>query len=856
MKSFGFKNGGGCIKKIALLGAVASIFIGCSSSNKTDDLKSFYVAPIKYDSLKVNNTDLSSGSLRLTNQDIRAKKDLSVFRYYDSNQKDKNEYFGNFKINYQKIFNKKIDYKNEPIASNLYMSEQEACQNGFDDLKDKIYLGKLNGAQAIYNEKNRLCDIYEDGQIKASLIIKNKKTKNIVSKKVLLLDDLAKELLFIKQSDGSYLSINDKTLTLNEDDDYYILKRKNDNIEYYDKKSLKLSKIKIGPREINLEYKDDKLVSIKNSFNQTISLSYNDKGLIEKITDIDGLAIEYSYDENNNLISITYKDGSTKKFEYDSNGKLISLIDANGVKSLNITYSNGKVSGISKANGKEKKEFTYGNDVEVKELSGLVKKHSFKVINSALKVTTIDDGSATEQYFYNSDALLVKKIDKLGVATTYSYNQRGLVVEQINKAGLKDEQITQISYDKNFNKPIKVVKAGVATFYEYNKNGLLTKKIQGSVNPALKRLNKTFLKSLRVADTTQTKSTSYDYNDLGLPTATTLPNGAKNQTVYDDSGNPKELINPLGFKTAQEFDSAGRVTKKIDSNGVETTYKYDKAGRLLESNTNNKVTKYEYDKAGRLVKTTYPSGLETYSVYDENGNVIQSGDNQGNKTTNSYDDNNNLIKTVTYKDNDIIYSQESIYDSKNRLIKTIDALGNETTYTYNKKDQKISQTDSLGRVTRYEYDQTGNLVKEIRADGSVVEYVYNAKGLKTKVITPNGANFSFEYDNFDRATLKSNPDLGDTTYEYDISDNIIKETYANGNTKEYTYDKLNRVTSITYSNTQGEQEQTTYTYDEGEYAKGKLSLVQDSSGSTRFSYDRDGNIIKIEKTIDNQTFVR
>jgi len=48
----------------------------------------------------------------------------------------------------------------------------------------------------------------------------------------------------------------------------------------------------------------------------------------------------------------------------------------------------------------------------------------------------------------------------------------------------------------------------------------------------------------------------------------------------------------------------------------------------------------------------------------------------------------------------------------------------------------------------------------------------------------------------------------------------------------------------------------TYAYDEGDNAKGKPTSITDPSRSTSLEYDKDGNIIKKTKTINNQTFTQ
>ena len=62
-----------------------------------------------------------------------------------------------------------------------------------------------------------------------------------------------------------------------------------------------------------------------------------------------------------------------------------------------------------------------------------------------------------------------------------------------------------------------------------------------------------------------------------------------------------------------------------------------------------------------------------------------------------------------------------------------------------------------------------------------------------------------------------------------------------------------RLTSTTYQN---QSLTINYAYDEGDNAKGKLTSITDPSGSTHLEYDKDGNIIKKTKTINNQPFTQ
>jgi RHS repeat-associated protein len=77
---------------------------------------------------------------------------------------------------------------------------------------------------------------------------------------------------------------------------------------------------------------------------------------------------------------------------------------------------------------------------------------------------------------------------------------------------------------------------------------------------------------------------------------------------------------------------------------------------------------------------------------------------------------------------------------------------------------------------------------------------------------------------------------------------IVSLAYSNNK------NDLNHITSIIYRDIQGNQEQITY--DNRDNNKRKLTSIEDSRSVTNYSYDSDGKIIKIEKVINNHTFVR
>ena len=835
-----------------------ALLSGCSSKS-TEDNNAFYLTPLQTSSAKVSNIDLVTGAVTVNMSDVSARKQLSFTRVYASHSNDSNQALGNFTHSFSKHINPKLNYESEPIASTLQVTAKEACETGWTQLAPKVLLGKLENAQAIYNATKEVCDIYEDGEIKASMLIKNKETQALASNALKLFKNPnGTELLFFKNKEGLWENSTKSPIVFEETNEGCKLSLPNDTVETYNAEGY-LVNINQAGQNLTLSYNDKQLTTLTNSFDQSIELVYDmNTSLLQEVKSYDDTKVLYTYNEKNQLTTVTYADNSTKSYSYDDAGRLAAIKDTSGTSIKTYTYNDeGKVTNTASTNGANAQTLSYSKENTSIIQNGTESIYSFLIQHSLAKTKSISDDEGTATYTYDANGYPLTSTNKLGVITQSTYDERGLLVSQVNKAGTSSEEIILKSYHKTLHKPTKVVKAGVATFYTYNDNGQLTKKVQGSVNPSYKIVSakKMFgysAKSLKSAGDIQTKESSYEYNDQGLPSGSTQPNGASISSKYDAEGNPTQNTNALGFTAkTTKFDKAGRALESIDINGKVSTSTYDTMGRVLTSTVDGQTTTYEYDGNGRATKTIYPDGLETYSKYDSSGNTQESGDNQGTKTLNTYDSNNNLIASKTYKDGTLTNKSQTEYDNKNRVIATIDSFNNKTLFAYNTKGQKTKTTDVLGRVTTYEHDSLGQLIKETNPEQKTTEYTYNTKGQKTKVITPNKAVFIFDYDALQRVTSKANPDRGESTYTYDISDNIASETNAKDETKTYTYDLANRKTSTSYEDASLNE---MYEYDQGENAKGKLTKITDVSGSLAFTYDAKGNLATKIQEIDTQAF--
>jgi len=106
------------------------------------------------------------------------------------------------------------------------------------------------------------------------------------------------------------------------------------------------------------------------------------------------------------------------------------------------------------------------------------------------------------------------------------------------------------------------------------------------------------------------------------------------------------------------------------------------------------------------------------------------------------------------------------------------------------------------------------------------------------------------YDGFGRRTAIYDPDKGRTSFTYNPSGQLECETPPDGTTTCKTYDSLGRLQNVRRASTGGIVI-ASYIYDEAEsaFGAGRLTSVQDESGTKRFHYDSmTGLVNRVERT--------
>ncbi|WP_429002982.1 RHS repeat domain-containing protein [Xanthomonas sacchari] len=171
-------------------------------------------------------------------------------------------------------------------------------------------------------------------------------------------------------------------------------------------------------------------------------------------------------------------------------------------------------------------------------------------------------------------------------------------------------------------------------------------------------------------------------------------------------------------------------------------------------------------------------------------------------------------------------------------------------------------TDALKHKTQTDYDPL-NRVKQTTQDvggiAAKTQFDYDALDRIAKVTDPKGLATVYQYNGLGDLLKLTSPDTGVTSYTYNSAGDMVTQTDARGTKTSYLYDALGRLTKTTYAD---KALIATYTYDASQnvcaagetFALGRLSRLQDGSGTTQYCYDRFGRVVRKVQTTNGKAF--
>ena len=648
----------------------------------------------------------------------------------------------------------------------------------------------------------------------------------------------------IRTTYGSYIPMGDSLTDCNliKDEKGYTLYLRDDKIYNFDFGGNLITVADSKGRSVVFTYDNDNVKVTDSATGLYITYHQNERGLIDKVTDIGGRTTYLMYDDNDNLITYVLPDDNAAIIQYDEEHRIVSERNAQGTYVTNVYDVNDRVvsqtDGLNNTIGMSYMTYDTYREVRYTGASGYEESYIYDNNNNLIKF--ISQNGGIYEYIYDSNGNEIFDRDPNGNVIEKSYDDNGNILSYTDR----NYNTTTMTYDECGNILSVTGADGSSAHYSYDNNGNITSMtdLGGVVTTNTYDSNG----NLVVQSTGNKKGVTYAYTN-GLLTLATDSLGNVSRSTYDIYGNLESVTDALGNVTSYTYDNMNRLKSVTDACGNKVTYSYDLNGNIVSYvDAAGNETKYAYDVSGNNTKITYPDN--TKIIYD-------------------YDIDNRLTQ-ISYPDGTY---ERRVYDVAGNLVKKEQSDGSYVCFNYDLIGQLIEKRDSSGIYERYEYYPNGNLYKTEYSDGSYIlntynnrwqlisitdnngdgiSYGYDVKGNMTSMTDQEGHKSLYEYDEYGRLISETDPNGNKTSYSYDDNDNPVKKTDALGNSIYLDYDALGRCVSAYAYDKSGEKYETRYGYD----ALGRVIYTIDEEGIKSYiSYDVNGNICSTGDNSSNTT---
>ncbi len=621
-----------------------------------------------------------------------------------------------------------------------------------------------------------------------------------------------------------------------------------------------------------------------------------------------GHVVEYRYDASNRIIATTryyniLSAANLAALENPNNSLEVAAIrpaaHASDIWSWTVYDAAGRaVQAIDGDGGVA--SFTYD------AANRLVRTTSFfnKVAVASLKTTpplaavavTAHAKDTVDRAFYDREGRLIGTLDGEGFLSEIIYDKAGQKVEEVaynTKAAVSywaDGTFDQLRsivaptsilnrrshyvYDGQGQLRYAVDSAGGVTGYSYNVAGKLLKTT--SYAAAISTADFTYdnVKTLVVANATNDRASTINYNGQGLVASTVDAGGLPTSFTYDSSGRVVKMVVGSGGSaraTYNYYTASGDLRFSVDPEGFVRRFDYDAEGQktrevlwdaaisVTDATTITQVntlavgtwtdTRFEYDAAGRVSSSYDGMGNRTHFTYYATGELAgiyhAYGTADQSITYHGYDGAGRLVSEYAAYGEPEQTVVTYAYDGLGNRTSVTDARGKVTSYTYDEVGRVLTATDAAAGVTSFVYNGFGEVIQKTDARGAVTTNIYDKLGLLARTTDASAVATDYSYTPF--GELASVTRAGATTsFQYDKLGRITRATDALGYYEAYTYDSLgNRSTS---RNKLGGT--TTYTYDRRGLLTSQISSVASynsagtlvaSTVTTNYAYDAQGN---------------
>ncbi|KGM17813.1 hypothetical protein N867_11480 [Actinotalea fermentans ATCC 43279 = JCM 9966 = DSM 3133] len=574
-------------------------------------------------------------------------------------------------------------------------------------------------------------------------------------------------------------------------------------------------------------------VSVTDGTGAATLTAYDVAGRPVSVTDPLGHATTTEYDAAGRPVAVTDPTGATTTTVYDAAGQVVKVTDPLGRITRYAYDGTGRVTEVARPDGTTITSAYNPTGQMVAQTNG--RGHTIELVVDALgrPIAMTDEAGQDWATTYDARGMVTATTDPLGGTTTTEYDAAGRPVAVTDPTG----GITKTTYDARGLAVVTTDAVGSQTTLTYDGAGRqLTMTL-----PSGATWTQTWdgVGNLLTSTDPTGATTSSTYDAADRPVTITDATGATTTTAYDAAGRVVATTDPVGATTATAYDAVGRPTSVTDAEGNTTTYAYDSVGNLVTRTTpRGGVTAWEYDAMDRPVQVTDAEGGVTATVYDGQGNAVTVTDPVGVVSAMTYDPRDLLTAVVENALPDtpagpaVNVTTQYAYDDAGRLSSATDPRGNTTAYARDAAGRVTATTDAAGRVKATAYDAAGRPVTATAPDGQVTATAYTPDGQVASVAYPDHA-VTFGYDAVGRRTSMKDP-MGTSSWVYDPVGRVTRAQDASGAVIGYVYDAAGNQVQVSYPDAR----RLTREFD----ARGLATTQADATGTTRFSYDADGNL--------------
>jgi RHS repeat-associated protein len=633
----------------------------------------------------------------------------------------------------------------------------------------------------------------------------------------------------------------------------------------------------------------NELTAIEDSYGKTLSFTWILRdftaiggtgiypNVISKVTLPDSTTLNYIYDsaagysggidDSDRLIKVEHRDASNNLLDsttylYENANvpwAVTGVEDSNGTRRWTVAYdSDGHATvskGPSNANETDVVYGTVGSPSYTRTTTNALGKNTVYTFNwgSDTHLDSIDGVASTncpasaKSYSY-SNYFISSVTDEEGRVTQYTRNSLGQPTQIIDGYGTPSARTTSITWHSTLHVPTQVVQPGLTTDYTWNSSGQLTQVTQTD----------TTSQSVPYSTNGQTRTWTFTYNSYGYLLTVDGPLSGTGDTVtytYDSSGYLASVTNELNqTMTVSAVNGRGQPTTIVDPGGVTYALTYDSEGRFKSMTVDpsgvSATTTIDYNAVGDVTKVTRPNGAYLQYTYDDASRLTKIEDNSGGYVEFDRDGlGNATARRIKNSGGTALLSQTATFDELGRLLTLVGAASQTWTYAYDKTSNRISVTDPRSGVYSWGFDSLNRLISETDQDSGVITLTRNGTDKITNYNDPRSLDTGYVRDGFGDVIQRTSPDSGTTVYVYNALGEPTQITDGRGIVTELTYDDAGRLLTKQYP--ADTSENITYTWDVtagGNNGVGRLTKIEDASGSVEWTYNVLGQVTQEKKT--------